>query len=269
MDVASPLAVRDEISPDPIDRLVGAKIVDELPDMIHVSRGTIQPWMKSGKLERVPIGRRVLIPRDSSCEYKRAKPCIFCGEHKTMSNEHIIPVWLQAHLGIEKDLFISRAITTGIHGIFKPGMPSPIKDSRIDRLHAYSALVCGLVCTTCNNGWMRQLEDNASPLLKKLISVARKLGDLSDPERNLIAPVGGKDSLCPTFSFQVRFLFLPNIRESLVLHDGPLRRERRYLPHKRSLTIDSTIISPRIGCFARERPSGGKPWRTPRSTVTK
>jgi len=72
------------------------------------------------------------------------RKCVFCG-NSDLSKEHIFAQWLLKELGIyDKDVTMTHATFAGM----------PVSN----RNHVFSKLVNGLVCTTCNNGWMSQLE---------------------------------------------------------------------------------------------------------------
>ncbi|MBI5930366.1 MAG: hypothetical protein HY862_13735 [Chloroflexi bacterium] len=92
------------------------------------------------------------------------KNCIFCGSDGKLSNEHIFPAWLQAHLGIEKE---------------KLEIAFYSEDPQTVRSLVYGSHLNGHVCQNCNNGWMSQLELAASPLLKEMLEgrVSRILTD--------------------------------------------------------------------------------------------
>lgn len=77
----------------------------------------------------------------------------------------------------------------------------PTVESRIDRLHAYSSLVCGSVCTSCNNGWMGQLEGEVRPFLLELISNEKDVRRLTDNEKLSVARWAAKTAYSWYFAF--------------------------------------------------------------------
>jgi hypothetical protein len=113
----------------------------------------------------------------------RQKSCLFCGctlySKKTKtggkSNEHIIPKWLMEYLGVP-NMTITPTVTEVASG--------RIVDLR---KHAVSAFVAGTVCGTCNNGWMSRLEGDTKPVLIPLIEDPRRLENLDQKRRALIA----------------------------------------------------------------------------------
>ena len=99
--------------------------------------------------------------------------CIFCGNYREKSKEHILPKWLQVELmGSTKGPF------AGTHIIFP--WPTPVDE----RKHSGESLVFGNVCKSCNNGWMNDFEVEAKPLLLDVINNNSKakpwfIGDIS------------------------------------------------------------------------------------------
>jgi hypothetical protein len=111
------------------------------------------------------------------------KSCLFCGtplrpkksKKDGKSDEHIIPEWLIDHLGIRK-MVITPMRTESASG--------RILDAR---QHVLPAFVAGMVCGTCNRGWMSDLEQQSKPILVSLIADPNRLSSLSTDERNTIA----------------------------------------------------------------------------------
>jgi len=89
----------------------------------------------------------------------RANHCIFCGNdlQGTRSREHIFPKWLQEHLHLQR---------RELHHVLytSDGQPTPTR-----RDHCFNSLVSGRVCSTCNSGWLAQLEGQAKPHLVPLL----------------------------------------------------------------------------------------------------
>jgi hypothetical protein len=84
------------------------------------------------------------------------RSCIFCGASGPLTNEHVIPDWLQRYVGgSEKSTF------RGVH-LSAIGMPLS------ERKASGSSLTLGTVCATCNNGWMSDLESSFGSLLPRL-----------------------------------------------------------------------------------------------------
>jgi hypothetical protein len=86
------------------------------------------------------------------------KTCLFCGvslSEAGRAKEDVIPKWLLEHLGLDKsrDLIASSHLTdTGI----------PLKKPRVQGSHT---ILQGAVCTSCNGGWMSDLEGNAKQIV--------------------------------------------------------------------------------------------------------
>lgn len=84
------------------------------------------------------------------------KKCLFCGE-ANLSNEHFIAQWLLKELGIDK------AHITMIRASFYGAL-------KTKRHHHILRLVNGNVCSTCNKGWMSQLEVQIQPHIINLMN---------------------------------------------------------------------------------------------------
>jgi hypothetical protein len=99
--------------------------------------------------------------------------CIFCSTplKGVRSEEHAIPRWLMEYLGItDPQLYLAIAHSQD-DSILK------------DRKHVAGNFVEGRVCGGCNNGWMRDLEEQTRELLKPLIEGNLNLLNISDDER--------------------------------------------------------------------------------------
>ena len=115
--------------------------------------------------------------------------CIFCacplGANR--GKEHVIPQWLLTHLHLtEEDVFQFVASSVDLS----------IKQERVIPNRAF---VEGHVCKKCNSGWMHQLEDTATPLLKDLIDGARTVHGLTAEERLLAAKWATKTAYVLTY----------------------------------------------------------------------
>lgn len=85
------------------------------------------------------------------------RECVFC-ENTNLSKEHIFAQWLLKELNIfNNDVLMTHANIAGM----------PISN----RKHAFSKLVNGLVCETCNNGWMSQLEGDCQNHIINLMNM--------------------------------------------------------------------------------------------------
>jgi hypothetical protein len=111
-------------------------------------------------------------PRRTAHATKRPKPkpnqslitaCVFCGG-TPLHYEHVWPKWLL------KEVFPPNFKARKAYGRY-PGLQSFNAKSVAVKL----ALVCQPVC---NGGWMKQLEDNAKPLLRPWIKGSRQDPDL-------------------------------------------------------------------------------------------
>ena len=99
------------------------------------------------------------------------RECVFCG-NTNLSKEHIFAQWLLKELNIfNNDVLMTHANIAGM----------PISN----RKHAFSKLVNGLVCETCNNGWMSQLEGDCQNHIINLMN----MNELDKDSRNKIMSI--------------------------------------------------------------------------------
>lgn len=96
-----------------------------------------------------------------------------------MSKEHFWPDWMRSLLSREvANSHISEVRTSQ----FKE---PPVLTKRQERQGPVSSKRIRVVCKTCNNGWMSQLESEAKPILLSLINSGRKV--LSQRETSILA----------------------------------------------------------------------------------
>jgi len=104
------------------------------------------------------------------------KQCLFCGANLAgnRSIEHVFPQWLQVKYGLSTE------------GVLQTHFSA---DGKVlsSRHHNLSKHVCGRVCTTCNNGWMSQLETDTMPLICALAERKVTLNDLNSEQCFLLA----------------------------------------------------------------------------------
>lgn len=92
-----------------------------------------------------------------------AKTCVFCGKEGSLSREHIWPDWLSKmylRKGDEKHTFGSRTHLD----------KDLVRDGTYERPGHLFSLRNRLVCQNCNNGWMSQVENEAKPIIVRMIS---------------------------------------------------------------------------------------------------
>ena len=110
--------------------------------------------------------------------------CIFCEQYGNKAKEHVWPMWLLDFMGET-----GRGEFTGLHFNFPWSRPLSVRKQSIE------SLVYGNVCNKCNNGWMSELENQCSPLLKDVISNKEKAGPWELREVKLIANWAFKTSV--------------------------------------------------------------------------
>lgn len=90
------------------------------------------------------------------------KPCIFCESQDKLSKEHLWPNWLgKLYIkdGDEKHTFGSKSY-----------LDKELKrDGVYERPGHLFSLKNRVVCESCNNGWMSEVEEETKPILLKLI----------------------------------------------------------------------------------------------------
>src|SRR5919106_151931 len=88
------------------------------------------------------------------------RSCVFCGQEGKLTAEHVWPAWI--------DQYIPTIPGEVLGYNHKHGT----SDGRFEVLFEYQRLDqrAKVVCLTCNNGWMNDLENRARPVLKEMIS---------------------------------------------------------------------------------------------------
>jgi hypothetical protein len=91
------------------------------------------------------------------------------------AKEHVIPLWLQQHLGITEDqiaLIVAETETNRISNRRRLAVDQHLE---------------GRICASCNNGWMSILESETAPLLKSLLSSEKDISSLDMRHRLLFS----------------------------------------------------------------------------------
>lgn len=115
-------------------------------------------------------------------------PCAFCGENARLTNEHVFPAWLNAYLPgdrpywvLEQDRFVGKRP-------FEVRRPSQGLDFKVR-----------VVCGRCNHGWMSALEEEAKPILERLLTTTQ-LQPLLKNEQALIVRWATKTAMMLDFT---------------------------------------------------------------------
>jgi hypothetical protein len=143
--------------------------------------------------------------------------CIFCGEFKERSKEHVWPRWLQKFVGGS-----TKGQHTGTH--FRLPWPRPVSN----RKQSGESLVLGNICKDCNNGWMSDLEIEVMPLLKDVITNKCRANTWSKIEAESIAKWSLKTSIVINLSSNYRRIIQDHLIKKFY--------ETRSVPH--SIIID-------------------------------
>ncbi len=136
---------------------------------------------------------------------KKRVRCWFCRSilgrlPRDRTEEHIVPQWLEEFLGL-RDFKIEPTLTS-----------LPDGKRLAQRTHTVAGFLAGRICSTCNNGWMSDLETRAKTVLLSLLQGSREIGDLSDFESLAVARwvaktayclnIGGHENRIPTSHFE-------------------------------------------------------------------
>jgi hypothetical protein len=102
------------------------------------------------------------------------RSCIFSDASGPLTNEHVIPQWLQQYLGDQEK------------GSFRGTHVSSVGMSLSERIASGNSHKLGTVCGTCNHGWMSSLEGAFGRLLPRL-QADMSPRKFSKEERRIIA----------------------------------------------------------------------------------
>jgi hypothetical protein len=99
--------------------------------------------------------------------------CLACGDPlgANRTDEHVIADWLLKELGISAEQ-LNQYVANRITGETKNPRPQ----------HPMDAFKEGLVCETCNNGWMSVLESEAKGVLPIFVNGARSVSAASESD---------------------------------------------------------------------------------------
>lgn len=105
-----------------------------------------------------------------------ARRCRFCDTvyGASRAREHVLPGWLLDELGVRQETI------TPTH-FAQDGSAASTRTHRLDEL------LEGRVCATCNSGWMSEMENQAKPALRALMTLERRVVDLGAEERIVLA----------------------------------------------------------------------------------
>jgi hypothetical protein len=106
-----------------------------------------------------------------------SRRCVFCGSDRPLTREHVWPQWLRGFPAYDELLRVSS-------GSLPPAEVPLFTRSADGRFHAESRkrgrtpllpdVTVKRVCASCNNGWMAGLENEARPILVKMIEARER-----------------------------------------------------------------------------------------------
>jgi hypothetical protein len=133
--------------------------------------------------------------------WERVPFCWFCPSSQgKKSKEHIFPKWLSGHYDARTEMVT-------------PVRQSRVSGQELSRRPAkpLSGFVCGDVCTTCNNGWMSQVEERVRPIL----TASKRSGRFSPDDALALARWFAKTAAVLNVSQPYRLLFPASDRHAL------------------------------------------------------
>jgi hypothetical protein len=103
------------------------------------------------------------------------RTCRGCGEEMrgTATREHILPQWLHPHIELPGVSLKHRAVDE--EGV------------TLLRSHDLNNFTFKSICSSCNNGWISQLEADVKPILLPLVEGKRSARSLTAQETRIIA----------------------------------------------------------------------------------
>jgi hypothetical protein len=130
------------------------------------------------------------------------RSCIFCGASGPLTNEHVIPLWLQQYVGGYETGAVRGAHLSAIGTLLS------------ERKASGNSHKLGTVCETCNNGWMSDLESSFKILLPRLqANMSPKL--FSKAERRTIALWIVKTGIIVHYSSNYRIILPASVPRAL------------------------------------------------------
>lgn len=108
----------------------------------------------------VELMRKAFGPNVSTNTATRsATGCIFCGDSE-LTNEHIFPRWLA-------DILPEGVV--GAVTVERTQQSAQVSDVRTWRARDVASQKVGVVCRSCNNGWMSAVEERVKPILEPMV----------------------------------------------------------------------------------------------------
>lgn len=95
---------------------------------------------------------------------KTKKNCIFCSENGKLSKEHLWPEWIRGRLSTTQD---DKYLNEIYSGEAKQKMTLETSKEQNGNL---ASLKFRVVCESCNNGWMSQIEEKVKPFFSQALS---------------------------------------------------------------------------------------------------
>jgi len=134
--------------------------------------------------------------------------CWFCARTSgRRGGEHLFPRWLQRHYGIEREVIEPyRVGLSGTGQMLSQRSPITLKSATVK------------ICSSCNNEWMSQLEEQARPLLIR----THPDGPISPVEAEVLTRWFTRTSIALNVSMPYRLLY-PEVERHALRHGVPPR----------------------------------------------
>ena len=140
--------------------------------------------------------------------------CIFCGEDRKASTEHVVPVWLGPVLEQAQP---PTGVAPGGKRMTHRFTPAEGDDSPgLEWSSEGPSLVSKAVCSDCNSGWLSDLETAAAPVVRRLVTGEKVV--LSGEEQRVVA----------TWSYKT-VLLLQMTRREAIRSMPPARFQELYV----------------------------------------
>jgi hypothetical protein len=130
------------------------------------------------------------------------RSCIFCDASGPLTNEHVIPDWLQRYVGGSEKSTVRGAHLSAIGTLLS------------ERRASGNSHKLGTVCEACNNGWMSDLESSFSSLLPRL-EADMSPRQFSTAERRTIALWIVKTGIIVHYSSNYRIILPASVPRTL------------------------------------------------------
>lgn len=104
----------------------------------------------------------------SMFNFTKKRKCLFCG-NGNLTNEHIYPKWLFELIKLDSPTFQPSTTVYLVSSSDHADKVEHAQWSSDEREIHYKDFKAKLVCSSCNNGWMSELENEVKPIIDDLL----------------------------------------------------------------------------------------------------